>query len=182
MSKVIAPFLLLVASIGLIFSYVQPAWETLNTFQELELRLENAVRQTEQMLSTLTTLQNKYESFPPEEVRRLNQLLPDDVDAVRLIIDIDTIAEEHGLTIDNFAVPYINTKELTTEENVVESAVMSISAKGSYASFKDFLFDIESSLTLLDVVNLNVHSGVPDYITGGIVPSYKIDLQTYWFK
>jgi Tfp pilus assembly protein PilO len=182
MSKVIAPFLLLIASVGLIFSYIQPAWENLTTFQALEVRLQEAVQQSERMLGTLATLQNKYESFPPEQVRRLNQLLPDDVDAVRLIIDIDTLADTHDLTLSNFQVPYINTSNVAAESNTVQSAVMSISAKGSYAGFKDFLFEVEESLTLLDVVSLNVNAGVADEITGAIEPTYALDLQTYWFN
>jgi len=183
MSKVIAPFLFLVAAVGLLFSYIVPALETLGTLQDLEDRLERVSTQSEEMMRTLTNLQNKYDAFPPQDVARLNRLVPDDIDAVRLIIDIDMLAEKHGLTINQFEVPYISSNAAKKDSgDPIGSAITSISCKGSYADFKAFLYELEQSLTLLDVVRLTVDAGRLDPATGLLLPTYRLDIQTYWYK
>jgi hypothetical protein len=45
----------------------------------------------------------KRDTFAAEDVQKLERTLPDNVDNIRLIIDINNIAARHGLTLKNVA-------------------------------------------------------------------------------
>jgi Tfp pilus assembly protein PilO len=191
MSKVLAPILFLIAAIGLFFTYLQPGWDVLLAFQAQADRLDASIEKTKGLLETHNKLLTQYNEISPENIARLNKILPDRIDVVRMIMDIDTLTTKHKLTIKSFDIPDMNgevsktskSKNATVaEEGPVGSAVLTVECVGEYQDFKAFVSEIESSLSLMDVVILDIT--VADLTQPGAVReiTYKVGLQAYWLK
>jgi hypothetical protein len=194
MSKIITPILLFIVSVGLFFSYIKPAYGTLNKLREQSIRLDKAIKESEVLLGRHADLMEKYNNISSVNKTRFKQFLPDALDSVGLIIEMDFLATKNNLDITTFEVPVIGganlnknrrtrqVKKDTEDNSPVHTATFVVECDGDYFDFKNFLLDVEKSLLPLDVVELEVN--VADITEPGTEMgiSYKIKLQTYWFK
>lgn len=192
MSKVLTPILFFLAAIGLFFTYLSPAYDVLLAFQEQEVRLDQSLEQSKQLLVGYDGLLRDYNSITSDDLKKLSQILPDDIDAVRLIMDLDALTTKHRLSVRSFKVPQmdagtsrvtaVNAVATPEENDPVGKAVLTIECDGKYEDFKALLSDIERSLTLMDVVGLELK--VADMTKPNAVNTtvYTLELQTYWLK
>lgn len=195
MTRTFAPILLLIIAVGLFFSYTRPAYDVLQAFQQQEEKLDEAIKDTNKLLEKHDTLITKYGSIPQQDRMRLGKILPNELDVVRLILDVDSLALKNNITIKAFDVPQMDTPTRTNtaqqrsragvtpqEDSPIGSAVVTIDCEGEYEDLKSMLFEIERSLSLMDVVRLDVV--VSDLSKPGTTEGikYKIGLQSYWLK
>jgi len=121
----------------------------------------------------------------PADIERLHKLLPDHVDNVRLILDLDTLASKHGLALQNVAISGAETKEPGAEEVIgpVTSEhgeiTIGFATTGTYERFVTFLTDLEKSLRIVDVIELKIS---PASTLGEPTYNFNITLRTYWLK
>lgn len=188
MSKVLTPILFTIIALGLFFSYLRPAYSELNASKERLVRIDQAIEESDKLLSNYTELKNKMNAISAEDQKNLAKILPDSVDVVRLILDLDSLATKYGLTIRSFEIPDIESEltlkkspDATLEESPVMKAVLTITCEGSYADFKKLLVDIERSMSLMDVVELEVKVAEKSTDTEEEAV-YTLGLQTYWLK
>lgn len=162
MSKIIAPILFLIASIGLYFSYIGPAMETLGQATDLKERLVTAVSKYNELFQRRESLRSAYAAIPVADEQNLHRILPDEIDPVRIIIDIDRLARSPGvnLQVTSFDLPRLQSTQVRQgdeeEKNQLMTWVMATTVEGSYASFKTFLATLERSLTVFDVTQLEI--------------------------
>jgi hypothetical protein len=158
-------------------------------FQVQEDELDNAIAETQDLIDVHDELIATFSNISAEERARMRSILPESIDIVRLIIDLDTLANRHNISIRTFDVPDINrratarnTNTTDTIEDSVGSAILTIELEGEYPNFKAFLIDVERSLTLMDVVDLEIE--VPDVSRniGNDQIVYTLGLQSYWIK
>lgn len=190
MSKVLTPILLILAAIGLFFTYLRPAYSVVQAFKDKEVELDKAITDAQTLLKKHNELMASYSSINSEDRARLDKILPDTLDIVRLILDIDAVATKHTIEIRSFEIPQLDSKKNVSRakaskaaESPIGSAVLTIEIAGDYPDFKNFLLDIERSLTLMDVVEMTVE--VPDETKPGVSDDavvYTLGLQTYWLK
>lgn len=189
MSRII-PVGALIISIALFLLYVKPTYsgpiaETKDKIQSYSAALAAADRfsQKEAELTQAKT------NIPAESLARLNSFLPDGVDNVQLILDLDALAARSGVTLSNFD---IKNQDATTAAGTggtavpgqlgpgltantpVDSLDLTLEATGSYPAFRSFLTGIEQSLRPLDVVNLDVSE------SGTGVYTYTMTIRIYW--
>jgi hypothetical protein len=144
-----------------------------------------AAKQFQQKKAELTTARA---ALPPDGIKRLEGFLPDGVDNVQLIFDMDALASKTGITLSDF-----NTSESTktatgfavaptADSNVYEtrspydSLDLSMTATGSYTALRAFLNGVETSLRPLDLVEFSL----VDSPTG--VYTYKMTFRLYWLR
>lgn len=182
------PVLMIVGATGLFFGYTQQAYSTTITGLRAEIRdLDTALRAAEEFKEKETELANERSQIPPEQLARLAAYLPDSVDNVQLIVDLNSLAARSGVALSEFTI----TQEQQVEEGLaplgtegaaasggspVESLELSVAASGSYAAFQTFLEGVENSLRPLDVVELSVR----DSQTG--VYTYNVTFRLYWLR
>jgi Tfp pilus assembly protein PilO len=153
--------------------------------------LDASIKKTEGLLETHNKLLAKYSEISPENIARLNKILPERIDVVRMIMDIDSLTTKHKIFIKSFEIPELDSpKKLKTkapvtpeeEQSAVDSAILTVECTGDYHDLKAFLREIESSLSLTDVVSLDIATA--DLTRPGAVRelTFKVGLQTYWFK
>ena len=117
-------------------------------------------------------------AIDPADIERLSVFLPDSVDNVRLILDLNALAARTGLSLSGIGVSTNaaggSTIEGISDMNPVGSVDLSLSAIGTYATFQKFLIGVEKSERLLDVKDLVI--GGSD--TG--IYTYQMILRLYW--
>ena len=118
----------------------------------------------------------------------MNAFLPDSVDNIQLILDLNALASRSGLSLSNFTTSNVpNAPDASTADaaqsangaftgntSPVDSLTIALDATGTYNSFRTFLSGIEQSLRPLDVTTLSV----ADSETG--VYTYQLTLKFYW--
>lgn len=175
MTSRILPVVILLIAIGLFFGYVHPTY----TGQVAELRSEirsydSALSAAEAYREREAELLAERNAIPTEGLERIEAFLPDGVDNVQLILDLNALADRTDMLLSDFDITEID--ERTDDSNperiplasdgLVETIELSVRGVGSYASFKNFLDGIEWSLRPLDLVDLTItesETGIYDY-------------------
>lgn len=173
MRLVLAAILIIIA-IGIFFAYVSPTYGEVQALRVEERRFDEALDRSRELIAVRDQLLEKYNGFSTNNLDRLEKLLPNHIDSVRLIIDVDGIAAEHGLRVEDIGVDVSDTG--VNEEETVGEATLSFSVQASYGTLKQFLADLESSLRLLDVTSISFKTAA-----GGL-SQYNITLKTYWLR
>lgn len=186
MDKII-PVLLIVAAVGLFFGYTNKEINTnIKEMREKEASYDQALKAAATFADKKNDLVAQRDAIPKEQLERFITFLPDSVNNVQLILDLNTLASKSGLTITNFVVkdaaisstPDNNSQAPLSLESTepVDSLDISIAATGTYSAFRTFLQATEKSLRLLDVVDI----GVRNSMTG--VYTYEITYRIYWLR
>lgn len=201
--RALLPFLFVLAAIGLYFGYVQEAWDNIQKLRAEDERFSEALDQVQELAELRDRLFSRYNSFPAGDLERLEALLPDDIDAVRFVYDLDALGRKHNVAIqevdvkreDEFDVlgkqrelfpDSVRTEELSAGAGAVSdvpysSVVVTFSATGAHEDFVQFLADIEASLRLLHIAAVSVDEPVG---TQAQSPSniYTVSVRTFWLK
>ena len=183
MNSRILPVLALFIAIGVFFVYVNPMWsgkvaETKAAIKSDEQTLQSAADYDKKM-KDLADAKNAIDSA---SLAKLEQLLPDSVDNVGLILDINALAARSGLSLTNIDIvgnsaasgSDANGAPALQGKNPVSSVDLTLSAIGSYSALKTFLAGLEKSLRLLDVRSITVKGSD----TGVYI--YQMNVRLYW--
>ncbi|MFZ1987809.1 MAG: hypothetical protein WAV21_02125 [Minisyncoccia bacterium] len=184
MSRFIIPFAALLIAVGLFFGYVRPTWTLDIAAKKVEIAsYDSALDAAARFAEKQAELEQKRNAIPQESLQRLDAFLPDSVDNIQLILDLNALAARSGIELSDFDTGAINNAEdqQNTEEDpdarnqpLVDSLQLSLKAEGTYAAFRSFIAGIEQSLRPLDLVAVSVS----DSDTG--VYGYDIKLNFYW--
>lgn len=184
MTKRILPLIIVIVAIGLFFAYVHPTYTGNVAVLRAEIQgYDDALVAAEEYSKKEAELVGQRSAIPEDQLARLEAFLPDGVDNVQLILDLNSLAARSGVELSDFDI--MSSEKGRDEEgsrfslnsdDLVDSLDLSVSAVGSYESFKKFLQGAESSLRPLDLVELQI-----DDSTTGIY-SYDITFRIYWLK
>ncbi|MDD4989013.1 MAG: type 4a pilus biogenesis protein PilO [Candidatus Pacebacteria bacterium] len=181
MFKTLTPIILLVASVGLFFGFINPEYGKIQAKRVELAQYDEALGKSKDLTNRRIELSNKYKSITDEDRVRLSKLLPNAVDNVRLILDIDSIAKLHGMKIRNTRIDQGSSADQANNPAIVDerkygSIGLGFSVTSSYNDFVNFLNDLEHSLRITDIVSLSLR---PQKVG---VYDFAIDLKTYWLK
>lgn len=184
MNSRVLPMLALMISVGIFFAYVSPTWSGPIATTKVAIAYdEQALIAADEYTAKQNELASERVKIDPENLARLSVFLPDSVDNVRLILDINALAARSGLSLANINVSENNSSGAATDGTLstaaadpVNSVDLSLSAVGTYAALKAFLIGIEKSARLLDVQDIIVNGSD----TG--VYNYTMTLRLYWLR
>ncbi|MFH1402172.1 MAG: type 4a pilus biogenesis protein PilO [Patescibacteria group bacterium] len=179
MTKIAIPLFLILLSGGLFFSYTDPTYQSMNKLKEENAQYDEALNKSKELRVVRDTLLSKYNTFAAEDIDRLNKLLPDNVDNVRLIMEIDSIALKYGAIIRKVDVgsQVFDDKSVLGPPTAGYGTIdLNFVIEASYDDFIKFLSDLSNSLRIADVTNLSFQSSA----LGSY--KYKLDIKTYWLK
>lgn len=192
MSK-LTPIILIVFSVIIFFTFIDPQREKITSLRQEKQEYNEALSKAQELLRLRDELQSKYVGVRPEDLENIKLMLPDNVDNVRLALDIDALAKNRPqpIAIKNIAIS--GSKGASSGSTSSEAtpapegqgtglpgsvgvATISFSVSTNYENFIKFLKDLEDSLRIIDVTNLAVTSA-----EGGNY-NYSLTLRTYWLK
>jgi len=181
--KNLTSIVLILIAVGLFYTFTSPQYEEVKVLGLEANEYQNVLRNASAISNTMSSLFERYEQFPREEIDRLEKALPDNVDAVRLALDLDGMASNYGIAIKNIKVEV----SATEEEGVIYPASIyggdaygevnvSFSFVSNYQNFRRFLADMESSLRIIDVRSVSFQP------TESGLYEHSVSVTTYWIK
>lgn len=183
MARLFFPILLVGSAIALFVLYTNPTYQEAQELQKQSSSFNDALNKAQELRAQRDKLLSKRNTFSSENVQKLSRALPDNVDNIRLIIDINNVAARHGLTLRNVALGTVSTSATARSELAVGasgSAVGSVNVgfglSANYDSFLSFLADLEHSLRIIDVEEISFAPG-----ENGLY-SFSLSIRTYWLQ
>lgn len=189
--KGLTPVLLTALSIGIFIFYIQPQYEEIGNLRVEEDRYNDAVDASERLEQLRDDLLDTYNNFSTADRRRIAKFLPQQIDDVRLILDINTLAEDNAIDIEsidlvekeerngNAQVASADAQTLAEQVQAdFQTLTLNFAFDATYGQFIDFITDLESSLRIIDITALTfaVSEENPSQYT------FDITLETYWLK
>ncbi len=175
--KILTPLLLIAISIGLFFVYINPAYSEIGALRDQNKSLTAALDRAQQAGIKRDQLLSKRNQFSTEDLNRLQKILPDSIDNIRLVVDINSIAVKYGTSIKAVKVePVVNTPGSPAPATPYDGATITFDIVLTYDNFLSFLADIERNLRLTDVVAVSFDTGDKS------VYQYNVTLKTYRLK
>ncbi|MEK7087873.1 MAG: type 4a pilus biogenesis protein PilO [Patescibacteria group bacterium] len=182
---------LIIAAAGIFFGYSNPTYRAMTGNTELrdrsvrELKEErgryiDALNKTKEIEQARTGLLERYNRIPAEDRERIEKLLPDHIDSVRLIIDINNIAAQYGMSLKNINLAQtdpasavkLSASAIGPTENRFKATQLKFTVAGPYENFRSFVRDLEQSLRLVDIEAVSFNTSAELY-------NYTITLSTY---
>ena len=197
------PVVLILVAIGLFFTYTSPTWSGPVAESKGIIRsYDSALAAAKEFQRKEAQLAMEREALPVEGLERLSALLPDNVNNIQLILDLDALAARAGVQLSDFSITEGNSGQSSVEQGVmspggagsapvaqspnsglelestspVDSLEITVTAVGTYTAFRNFLESAEKSLRLLDVVGLVISSDDSGVYT------YDVTFRIYWLR
>jgi len=197
MARAITASIAIIIAGGVFFFYTQPAYDTVQSSQAKINQYNTALDKAAELQTLKQSLLSRYNAFDPNSLDRLQKLLPDHVDNIALILELDSIATRYGLALQNVDISSGGAGgQSATNQTAVgaiggasrsyDSITLRFSTTGTYTNFLQFLTDLENSLRIVDLSSLAISRTV---VASGAVNrsseplyGYTITLKTYWLK
>lgn len=180
MFKFATPLFLILLSGALFFMYVDPTYQTIGALREDMGQYNEALNKSKELREVRDQLLSKFNTFSLDDVNNLEKLLPDNVDNVRLIMEIDNMASQYGVVIRKVDInsSSVNSGQASLGLNVsdYDSMILDFVVEAPYNGFVKFLDNLTSSLRIVDVVSLSFQPSVSDFY------KYSLSVKTYWLK
>lgn len=199
-------------AIAVFFVYTNPTYKKILLLKNEASTYEQALNSSNQFEKARDSINQRYQSFSKNDIDRLKLLLPDTVDNVRLVIDIEKIAKDSGLVFKKVSYDVkesIKAKTTTPQsdpntqtpqapqpvrlgvasEDSKPYGVFSVNftVQGPYDQFLQFLKNLENSLRIVDVTSISFTSLESEKdskktSTSNSVYEYTVTIKTYWLK
>lgn len=202
MMRFILPIILIGVSVVIFFAFSNP---TYNDIKELRAQVDSyneALDNSKSLENERDKLTFKENSFNPTDLIKLQKLLPENIDNIRLILEIEQIALPYGMVLKD--VQYNTVKEESTETKTIQGGGsiqsapqdygiwdLAFSTTGTYSNFINFTKDLENNLRIVDISSIQFSSDTASRTSASSATvsapanqSYKYDfkIKTYWLK
>jgi len=193
--KLISSILFIVITVVIFFVAIDPIYEDVKQLRTDVSTYNVALDNSTELQKTRDSLIETYKNLKQEDKDRLAHFLPSTIDNIELILEIEKIANIHGMPIGNinFEAKNLGNEDKQSADNnvVVESTPddnlpygvfpMEFTIEGDYNTFISFLKDLEENLRLIDIKSIAF--SVPDSGAGSTnIYSYTFKIETYWLK
>jgi Tfp pilus assembly protein PilO len=175
---------------AIFFLYTKPAYDTISEQQAKIAQYDQALDKAAQLQQIKQALLARYNAFDPNDVDRLQKMLPDHVDNIGLILDLNSLASRFGMSLENVDVTNTGTAStdvasatIGSNQEDYESLTLRFTTHSTYNNFESFLDDLEASLRIVDLVALSItrDSGVNASVNGQLY-QFQVTIKTYWLK
>lgn len=202
MNRNLTAIILIVLGIGIYFTYTQGQIEDIKAIQSVNSQYANAISNAEQLIKARDKVLTQFNNISDEDKDRLEKMLPESVDNIRLIIDLNSVAIKHGFNLKDIrakaqtgnekgstnstkptANANVNTdpKAKSTTKSIIPTSTLdtisvSFGVTAPYQEFISFLQDLEANLRIMDISKLTLSAN-----DGGTY-DFKVELKTYWLR
>lgn len=205
MNRNIIATILIILAAGVYLSFTRGKIDEVNAVRGVNEQYSQAIQNADNLIKVRDQVLRDYNSLSIEDRDRLDKMVPNTTDNIRLIIDLNSVARRHGVSLKNIKA-VATTKEDTSQSGVNVSSPapanlstlsrdtnsiastgniptptldivnISFSVSASYQQFIGFMRDIEASLRIMDLNHLTVAASD----TGTY--DFGVQLSTYWLR
>ncbi len=193
MLRLIAPIILIGGAIVGFIALVSPMYEEIGGLKAQVASYNEALDNSKALEQERDKLTKKYNSIDPANLDRLEKLLPDNVDNIRLILEIEKIATPYGMVLREVKYDTISKEE--QKGTVVQAGEVPLSdskeyglwnlefsTEGTYTNFLNFIKDLEKNLRIVDVASIQFSSVDNTAPNKADTYKYGFKIKTYWLK
>ncbi|TSC69159.1 MAG: Uncharacterized protein G01um101456_303 [Parcubacteria group bacterium Gr01-1014_56] len=181
MKQFLIPIVLVIAAIALFALYTNPTYQSAKSVQAEVAVYNDALDKSQELRRTRDEKIAAFNTFAPADIERLNSILPDNVDNIHLIIDINNIATRRGLALKNVTLGNLSDSAsarsslaVGSSGSAVGSVELGFSLSTSYENMLAFIQDLEHSLRVMDIESISFTAGDTD------TADYDFSIRTYW--
>ena len=180
------PFILIALAIAIFFLFIDPQNDKIKELSKKKADNDTMLELAEELQRKRDRIHDAFNGISVDEREELEKLLPDTVDNVRLILDINNVAEQYGIVIKGITVTRDGERDSRNTKNVVSSVdttgdigtiTLGFSIDATYDVFINFMKDLEEALRVVDIRALDIQAGSDD-----IFMSFGVTLDTYWLR
>ena len=205
MGKIVIPTLLIALALGAFFLYTQPIYGEAKEVKAEVAKLKDAQTKLDAALKKKDKLATTYNALDTTLIDRLEKLMPDNLDNIKLIIDVDRTAKQYGMILNAVkfdvdqqvkaaatAKTTTNTSATATSDDapVVRDNKSALEAKkdynsfsltmtvtGTFANFTKLMSDMEKNLRIIDITTVTF-----DAQDTKEVYKFEVKAKIYWLK
>ncbi len=178
--KYFFPLLLLAISITGFFVYIQPKYAALISDISTYQKINEANTKAASLRVIRGKLTDDKNSITQADMDKIEKMLPDSVENVSLILEINNIAKKYGMSIKGTTIAESSGAKSSTsigpDSQKYGATVLSFSVTTTYDNFITFLKALEDNNRLVDVTGLSFSSAKDDTY------NFNVVIQTYWLK
>lgn len=196
MTRFILPIILIGIAVGGFFMFTEPIYQDISLLRADAQAYDEALGNSKALENERDKLTSKYNSINTDDLDKIQKLLPDNIDNIRLILEIGKIAAPYGMVLKD--VKYNAADSSTASPGVPPPVIqsgsnapvlqdfrvlnMEFSVTGSYSNFINFTKDLESNLRIIDISSVTFTTDSdPKTNTAGAY-KYGFKIKTYWLK
>ena len=182
----ILPIILIAISGGLFLTWIDPTYSEIRVLQAERERYDETIEKTAEIREFRQQVQARYNNISEENLIRLERLLPDHIDNIQLILDIDNVAAQNGMSIQDIRIEGNESQAEADTINSIETGATELvgsigfrfSVVTTYDNFKRFFDDLSNSLRVVDITSLGI-SAIQDE---NDFYRFDVGIKTYWLK
>jgi Tfp pilus assembly protein PilO len=210
MMRFIMPVILIGISLAVFFVFTNSIYSEVTLLPAQVASYTEALDNSKALENERDKLTAKYNAINPDNLIKLEKLLPENVDNIRLILEIEKIASPYGMALKD--VKYSTTDTATTAAAAATAAAattavqgggaagpapkdygifdLEFSVSGNYNDFINFTKNLESNLRIVDIssitfssdTNTNTNTNTKTNSSSLEVYKYDFKFKTYWLK
>lgn len=177
MMRTITPVLSVLIAGLLFFFFTQPRFDELKAVQTQIDAYQKATEGYKAFSGTLESKLSAMRNRSALESERLNLLIPDKIDETRFLVDLEKMAKNNNMLFGNIKVEskdsVLGNGDTGAVSDELRTADISFEVIGTYDQFKELLRDIESSIAILEVVEISFKA------SDDIFQQFAITVRTY---
>ncbi|MDQ5883134.1 MAG: hypothetical protein QG654_46 [Patescibacteria group bacterium] len=199
------PLILIGASVAGFLLITQPIYDEATVLKEQADKYNEALANAKILQAERDRLTEKFNSFKAEDMVRLEKIVPDSVDNIKLILEIQEVAQERGILVKNVefepeqflevdpnavvdpavAKKQANLRRPGAENNLdYETFDLEFSIEGKYGAYVEFMKLLERSLRVVDIRAITFTPGTSEDKDKLFTDNYKYTfrINTYRLK
>lgn len=200
MFKFLSPIILVGIAVAGFFMLTNPYYKEVTDLKAQVASYNEALDNSKSLEAERDKLTQQYNSIETNNLIKLKRMLPDSVDNIRLILEIEKLAIPYGMVLKDVkydtktqeetaagTLAVKNTKTSIVQEDNKDygSWDLEFSTQGSYFDFLNFVKDIEKNLRIVDITSVEFAStNGTGLSTNQPTNNYKytFKIKTYWLK
>ena len=207
MMRFITPVILIGIAVAVFFMFSNPLYSNIGLLRLQAASYDKALSNAKEYKNEVDKLTDKNNKISATDKMRLEKFLPENIDNIRLILEIEQIALPYGMALKDVkynatagssnvaapgapgapGAPVVQGGAVVAPLKDYGVWELSFSTTGTYSNFLNFMRDLESNLRMVDISSIqfssstSVGSGTASSPTA---ESYKYDfnIKTYWLK
>jgi Tfp pilus assembly protein PilO len=183
MLPTLTPFLSLIIA-GLLFVFfVQPTYDEISAIKQESKAYDEAIQSYDafsQKLDDKVLVKNSETALQKE---RLDRLVPERIEITRILVDLENLAKNNSMLFGNISTEEEEGETGNSEEESAASQEsgqgklvskdISFEVIGTYEQFKNFLRNLEESLTLFEI------TGISFDVTEDVFQQFAVTVRMY---
>lgn len=197
--KFVTPIILTAIALVAFFMFTVPTFNEFKAVNQKAASYDEALGNSKALEYERDKLTQNYNAFSKTDLARLAKMLPEHVDNIRLILEIEQLAAPYGMAVRGVSYNAADAGSGKEQGGVVQGGTrkeinrgdygvfdLEFTVSASYDNFVNFIRDLENNLRLVDVSAITFSSSTAlAGKSGGSSPEtydYNIKLKTYWLK